>query len=75
MGVLAFRAKDYAAAEKYLKQAVLYAPDYITAHRYYGMTLARLGQAEQSRQELDLAQRLTEQQNKLRHGYTLTPIP
>jgi tetratricopeptide (TPR) repeat protein len=75
MGVLAFRAKDYAAAERYLKQAVLYAPDYITAHRYYGMTLARLGQAEQSRQELDLAQRLTEQQNKLRHGYTLTPIP
>jgi tetratricopeptide (TPR) repeat protein len=75
MGVLAFRAKDYAAAEKYLQQAVLYAPDYITAHRYYGMTLARLGQAEQSRQELDLAQRLTEQQNKLRHGYALTPIP
>jgi len=75
MGVLAFRAKDYAAAEKYLKQAVLYAPDYITAHRYYGMTLARLGQAEQSRQELALAQQLTEQQNKLRHGYTLTPTP
>jgi tetratricopeptide (TPR) repeat protein len=75
MGVLAFRAKDYATAEKYLQRAVLYAPDYITAHRYYGMTLARLGQAEQSRQELDLAQRLTEQQNKLRHGYSLTPNP
>jgi tetratricopeptide (TPR) repeat protein len=75
MGVLAYRAKDYAAAEKYLRQAVLYAPDYITAHRYYGMTLGRLGQAEQSRQELDLAQRLTEEQNKLRHGYTLTRTP
>ena len=75
MGVLAFRAKDYAAAQKYLQQAVLYAPDYITAHRYYGMTLARLGQADQSQQELALAQRLTEQQNKLRHGYTLTPTP
>jgi uncharacterized protein HemY len=75
MGVLAFRAKDYAAAEKYLKQATLYAPDYIAAHRYYGMTLARLGQAEQSRQELDLAQQLTEQQNKQRHGYTLKPTP
>jgi tetratricopeptide (TPR) repeat protein len=74
MGVLAFRAKDYAAAETYLKQAVLYAPDYITAHRYYGMTLARLGQAEQSREELAFAQRLTEQQSKLRHGYALTPI-
>jgi tetratricopeptide (TPR) repeat protein len=75
MGVLAFRAKDYAAAEKYLKQATLYAPDYIAAHRYYGMTLARLGQSEQSRQELDLAQQLTEQQNKQRHGYTLKPTP
>jgi tetratricopeptide (TPR) repeat protein len=74
MGMLAFRAKDYVAAEKYLQQAVLYAPDYITAHRYYGMTLARLGQAEQSQQELALAQRLAEQQSKLRHGYTLTPI-
>ena len=73
MGVLAFRAKDYAAAQKYLQQAVLYAPDYITAHRYYGMTLARLGQAEQSQQEMALAQRLTEQQSKLRHGYTLAP--
>ena len=38
------------------------------------MTLARLGQAEQSREELAFAQRLTEQQSKLRHGYALTPI-
>jgi hypothetical protein len=29
-------------------QAVLYAPDYVTAHRYYAMTLARVGQDEQS---------------------------
>ncbi len=75
MGVLAFRARDYASAEKYLKQAVICAPDYVTAHRYYGMTLVRLGAEEQSRRELATAQELTEQQNKLRHGYALRPIP
>jgi tetratricopeptide (TPR) repeat protein len=75
MGVLAYRAKDYAAAESYLKQAVIYAPDYITAHRYYAMTLARLGQQEQSQRESALAEQLTEEQNKLRHGYTLRPGP
>jgi tetratricopeptide (TPR) repeat protein len=75
MGVLAFRAKDYAAAETYLRQAVNYAPDYVTAHRYYAMTLARLGQQKQSERESAVAQQLTEEQNKLRHGYTLRPIP
>jgi tetratricopeptide (TPR) repeat protein len=75
MGVLAFRAKNYTAAETYLKRAVTYAPDYVTAHRYYAMTLARLGQKEQSERESALAQQLTEEQNKLRRGYTLRPIP
>jgi len=75
MGVLSYRAKDYAAAESYLKQAVVYAPDYVTAHRYYAMTLARLGQQEQSEREMALAEQLTEEQNKLRHGYTLRPGP
>ncbi len=74
MGVLAFRAKDYASADKYLRQAVLYAPDYVTAHQYYAMTLARLGQDEQSRQESTRARELTEQQNKISHGYTLRNI-
>lgn len=75
MGVLAYRAKDYVAAESYLRQAVIYAPDYVTAHRYYAMTLAHLGQLEQSQRELSLAQELTEEQNKLRHGYVLRAIP
>jgi tetratricopeptide (TPR) repeat protein len=74
MGVLAYRARDYATADNYLKQAVIYAPDYVTAHRYYAMTLARLGQQEQSQRELEIAQQLTEEQNKLRHGYALRPI-
>ncbi len=75
MGVLAFGAKNYTAAETYLKQAISYAPDYVTAHRYYAMTLARLGQQEQAQRESAIAQDLTEQQNKLRRGYTLRSIP
>jgi len=75
MGVLAYRAKDYPAADSYLKQAIVYAPDYVTAHRYYAMTLARLGQRDQSEREMALADQLTEEQNKLRHGYTLRPQP
>jgi tetratricopeptide (TPR) repeat protein len=75
MGVLAYRAKDYTAAESWLKQAVIYAPDYVTAHRYYAMALARLGQQEQSEREMALAEQLSEEQNKLRHGYTLRPGP
>ena len=75
MGVLAFRAKDYDTAAKYLKQAVIFAPEYVTAHRYYAMTLARLGLVQQSRQEEATAQQLTEEQNRLRHGYSLRAIP
>jgi tetratricopeptide (TPR) repeat protein len=75
MGVLAFRAKDYDSAAKYLKQAVIFAPEYVTAHRYYAMTLARLGLTQQSHQEETTAQQLTEEQNRLRHGYTLRAIP
>ena len=72
MGVLAYRAKDYASADRYLAQAVLDAPDYVTAHRYYAMTLSRLGRTDQSQHEAGVAQELTEQQNKLSHGFALT---
>ena len=66
------RAKDYPSAERYLAQAVLAAPEYVTAHRYYAMTLARLGRTEQSQREAAVAQELTAQQNKLSHGFALT---
>ncbi len=72
MGILAYRAKDYTSADRYLAQAVLYAPEYVTAHRYYAMTLSRLGRTEQSQREAAVAQELTEQQNKLSHGFALT---
>jgi tetratricopeptide (TPR) repeat protein len=72
MGILAYRAKDYTSADRYLAQAVLDAPEYVTAHSYYAMALSRLGRAEQSQREAATAQELTEQQNKLNHGFALT---
>jgi Tfp pilus assembly protein PilF len=71
MGVIAFRAKNYAGAEKYLRDAVLYAPDYVKAHQFYAMTLEKLGQKEQAKQEFTHAQSLAAQQNQTSRGYHL----
>lgn len=72
MGIIAFRAKDYDTADKYLRSAVLYAPDYPKAHQFYAMTLTQLGRKSDAERELALARTLTEQQNRLSHGYFLT---
>jgi tetratricopeptide (TPR) repeat protein len=74
LGILAFRAKDYSAAEKYLASAVTCAPDFIAAHHYYSLVLARLGRDEESRREADLATRLSSQDAKARRGNELTVL-
>jgi tetratricopeptide (TPR) repeat protein len=74
MGILAFRAKDYAKADDYLKSAVLYASDYPRAHYYYAIVLARLGRQDESKTEAELATRLDEEQTKTSHGNFLTEI-
>lgn len=71
MGILKFRSKDYNAAANYLKQAVLYAPSYVPAHRYYAMALTHLGDKSEAERQLEIAQALTAHQSRLRHGYTL----
>jgi tetratricopeptide (TPR) repeat protein len=55
MGVLAFRAKDYAKAEKYLATAEKSAPEYGPAHYYRGLALARLGRKDEAAAELRTA--------------------
>lgn len=75
MGVLAYRAKDYAGAAKWLRSAVQYAPDYVKAHEYYAMTLAALGRKGEAKQESALAQKLMVKQNNLRSGYFLKSSP
>jgi Flp pilus assembly protein TadD len=74
LGILALRAQDYAAAEKYLVSAVTYSPDYVAAHHYYSLVLARLGREEESRREADLATSLSAQDAKTRHGNQLTVL-
>ena len=71
MGIAAYRAKDYSAAEEYLRQAVAVAPDYPVAHRYYAMVLERMGRQADADRESELARRLTEEQNRLSRGYAL----
>jgi Tfp pilus assembly protein PilF len=74
MGILAFRAKDYATAEKYLESAVLYASDYPAAHHYYALVLSRLGRPGEAKRESDIATSLDEQQTKTSRGNFLTVI-
>lgn len=61
-GILRYRQHRYAEARGYLEQAVLASPDYQPAHYYLGLTLARLGQDDASRTQLEIARTLAEQQ-------------
>lgn len=74
MGIIAFRAKDYASAEQYLRSAVLYAPEYATAHHYLSLVLARQGRADESKREADEAAKLNDAEMKARRGNQLTVI-
>jgi tetratricopeptide (TPR) repeat protein len=74
MGIVAYRARDYQAAEGFLKDAVMDAPDYPAAHHYYSLVLARLGRKDEASHEAALATSLDEEQTKTRHGNILTEI-
>ena len=73
MGILAYRAKDYTAAERYLNQAEANAYTYQPAHYYYGLPLARLGKQEESRHELALATEMAEGQHAAPKAAGQTP--
>ena len=69
--VLLFHEGDLAGADKLLSEAVAIAPSFQTAHYYRGLVLAKLGKAEESKQELATAAQLQAATDKLR-GYRLT---
>ncbi len=58
MGIVSYRAKEFAIARDQLMAAVQSSPDYQPAHYYLGLTLARLGDKEASDRELTLATQL-----------------
>lgn len=72
LGILAYRTKDYGVAEKLLSEAIRYAPDYVAAHHYYALVLAREGKAGESKREEELAEKLNQQQVHEQKGYQLT---
>jgi len=58
MGVVAFRAKDYTSAEKYLVAAEKTAPNYGPAHYYRGLALSHMGRRDEGEAELREATKL-----------------
>lgn len=71
LGILLFRTKQYVAARGQLVKAVSTAPSYQPAHYYLGLTLAKLGDREGSRYELDQAVRL----DREHEGKSLPRLP
>jgi tetratricopeptide (TPR) repeat protein len=64
IGTAYFKLKQYEKAKEWLVKATLAAPDYQPGHYYLGLTLARLGDATGSREELDLAASLAARDSK-----------
>lgn len=62
MGVLSYRAKDYAKAEGYLARAIASAPNYQPAHYYYSLALAHTGKKQAAERELKIAASLQQKQ-------------
>lgn len=71
LGTIAYRRKNYSESVKLLMHSIQSAPDYVEAHRYLGMALARLGRNIESAEQLEIADKLTKEQSRLRHGYVL----
>jgi tetratricopeptide (TPR) repeat protein len=63
MAILAYQAHQYSEAEVYLEKAIAAAPDFQTARYYHGLTLAKLGNKEESQSELDMAVQMTNEEN------------
>jgi tetratricopeptide (TPR) repeat protein len=64
LGETYFKEKKYDKALEYLKHAITAAPDYQPGHYYLGLTLARLGKSEESKQELAIAEKMAAAENR-----------
>jgi tetratricopeptide (TPR) repeat protein len=63
-GIAYYRQKQYDKAVQFLEEAIQAAPQYQPGHYYLGLTLARLGKAEDSQRELSIATDLADKDNK-----------
>ena len=64
MGEAYFKLKQYDQANEWLVKATQAAPDYQPGHYYLGLTLARIGKANESRKELAVATELAAKDSK-----------
>jgi tetratricopeptide (TPR) repeat protein len=64
IGTTYFKMKQYETAKEWLSKAIAAAPDYQPGHYYLGLTLARLGDALDSKEQLELAASLADKQNQ-----------
>jgi tetratricopeptide (TPR) repeat protein len=55
LGIAAYRQKQYDTADVFLKSAVENSPSYQPARYYYALNLKRLGRAEESSREMQIA--------------------
>lgn len=63
-GMAYYRQRQYDKSAQFLEEAIHAAPEYQPGHYYLGLTLARLGKAEESQRELTIATSLAEKDNK-----------
>ena len=64
LGTSYFKQNKFDVAAGWLRKAVEAAPEYQPGHYYLGLTLRRLGDAAESKKELEIATRLAEEDNK-----------
>jgi tetratricopeptide (TPR) repeat protein len=64
LGMAYFKLKQFPAAKEWLTKAIAAAPEYQPGHYYLGLTFARLGDAADSKRELDLAATLADKENQ-----------
>lgn len=64
LGTAQFRLKNYVASVQTLKAAITAAPDYQTSHYYLGLALARLNRKHEADEQLALASKMADEENK-----------
>ena len=64
LGIAHYRLKDYAASAQSLSAAIAAAPGYQTSHYYLGLALAKLNRKQESDEQLALAAKMADDDNK-----------
>ena len=64
LGTAQYRLKDYPSSAQTLTAAIAAAPDYQTGHYYLGLALAKLNRKQESEEQLALAAKMADDNNR-----------